>query len=153
MRRVELGPTGNTVADNVLRFRKGQGLTLRQLADRMAEAGRPITHTAVSDIEKRARRVDADDLVALAVVLGVSPSALLVPATSNEPSGSAAVVEVTGAGPRAARDVWDWLRGHQPIRPDDDPRVFRAQSLPLWLDTLDSTGITGKRGERRRGNN
>lgn len=152
MRRVELGPTGNTVAENVERFRKGQGLTLRQLADRMAEAGRPITHTAVSDIEKRARRVDADDLVALALVLGVSPSTLLMPTTPTDATGSAVVVEVTGAGSRAARDVWDWLRTDTALDPEADPREFRWRAVPAWADALTALGMDSRGKERRRGN-
>ncbi len=152
VRRVELGPTGNAVADNVARFRKGQGLTLRQVADRMAEVGRPITHTAVSDIENRARRVDSDDLVALALVLGVAPSSLLMPHTTPSATGSATQVEVTGAGERSARDVWDWLRTDAALDPALDPREFRFRAVPAWADELAALGMDARGKERRRGN-
>ncbi len=142
------------VAANVSRFRKAQGLTLRQISERMADIGRPLTHTAVSDVEKMARRVDTDDLVALALVLGVSPLALLMPETPASATGSAVQVEVTGGGPRASRDVWDWLRADAPLDPDADPREFRWRSVPPWAEVLADLGMDARGKERRaaRGN-
>ncbi len=109
-RRVELGPTGQTVAHNVARIRKTQGLTLRDVSDRLTGTDRPLAHNTISEIERGARRVDVDDLVALAVALNCTPLALLLPPTSAEH-----VVSITGAEMRPGWEVWDWGRGERPL--------------------------------------
>lgn len=76
-RRVEIGPTGHTVRANVKNFRKQRGLTLRGLAERLEQGGRPMAHNTVSEIERGARRIDVDDLTALADALDVMPVDLL----------------------------------------------------------------------------
>lgn len=81
----------------------------------MSELGRPITASGLQKIEAHTRRVDADDLVALAVALGVSPVAILLPGTS-EPGDS---VSVTGVGAADALAVWEWANGGRPLREAD----------------------------------
>ena len=76
---VQHGPTAATVAANVKRLREQQNLGLRALAQRLADVGRPLTHTALDKIERGTRRVDVDDLMALAAALDVSPATLLMP--------------------------------------------------------------------------
>ncbi|MFD8695631.1 helix-turn-helix domain-containing protein [Kitasatospora purpeofusca] len=102
-----LGPTGEHVRRNVTRIREARGLTKKELADRTAELGRPIPPLGVSRVEAGTRRVDADDLVVLAVALDVSPSSLLLPLDDRE----GVLVEVTGAGQVLASAAWDWLDG------------------------------------------
>ena len=76
-------------AANVARLRKARGLSLRGLSEALRKAGRSLSADAINKIENgrllddpkhrgnppQIRRVDADDLVALAAALGVSPSA------------------------------------------------------------------------------
>ena len=57
---------------NVHNIRKRQGLTLRQLADQMKIINWPLSHIALSEIERGARRADADDIAALATALDVT---------------------------------------------------------------------------------
>jgi len=78
-RAVEVGPVGSNVAVNVRRIRKVRGLTTRQLSARLAEAGRPIPASGITRIEQELRRVDVDDLTALAAALGVRATQLLLP--------------------------------------------------------------------------
>lgn len=73
------GPTGKHVFENVKRLRAEKRLSLAQLAELLAEAGRPIRTTGLHRLENGKRRVDVDDLVGLAEVFGVSPMALLSP--------------------------------------------------------------------------
>lgn len=50
---------------------------MRALAERLAELGRPILPSGISKMEHGQRRVDADELIALASAFGVSPNRLL----------------------------------------------------------------------------
>lgn len=62
---------------NVRFLRQAHGLTYRELAVQLAKAGRPIPELGLSRLERGERRIDVDDLVALAQVLGVTPQELL----------------------------------------------------------------------------
>jgi transcriptional regulator with XRE-family HTH domain len=110
----QYGPTAATVAANVQRLRKRRELSIYQLSKLLRDRGRPITPAAVGKIERQQRQVTVDDLVTLAVVFGVSPSALLLP-LDDTPNRT---VEITGAGDHPVRaDVaWDWMDGKRPLR-------------------------------------
>ena len=71
VRRVALGDTGRRVAQNVRALRLERNLTQAELA---IMAGLPSQ--SVTEIENGARRVDVDDLVALAHVLRVPVSTI-----------------------------------------------------------------------------
>lgn len=53
--------------------------TQTELACRLTEVGQKMSLSSISDIEKRKRRVDVDELVAFAAVLRVTPEALMRP--------------------------------------------------------------------------
>jgi transcriptional regulator with XRE-family HTH domain len=77
-RRVEIGPTGETVRATVRDIRTNRRrLTLRDLSEKMTTVGWPMAHNTISEIERGARRVDVDDLMALAAALETSPLELL----------------------------------------------------------------------------
>lgn len=77
----DLGPIGGHVAENLKRLRFVQRVTTEQLADRVCNLGRPMYGTTITKIEKLQRRVDVDDLAALAAALNVTPTQLLEPPT------------------------------------------------------------------------
>lgn len=77
----ELGPVGERVAENLKRLRAVQRVTTEQLAKRVSGLGRPMYGTTITKIEKLWRRVDVDDLAALAAALSVTPAQLLEPPT------------------------------------------------------------------------
>ncbi|KWT62843.1 hypothetical protein ADL21_06255 [Streptomyces albus subsp. albus] len=104
-------PTGKTVASNVRRVRELRGLSTYELSRKLEAAGRPIAPSALAKVERAERRVDAGDLVALAAILRVNPSALLLPLTDDY----AETVEITGVGTVGAEQAWDWLDGEGPI--------------------------------------
>ncbi|UAK35193.1 helix-turn-helix domain-containing protein [Nocardia asteroides] len=106
-----LGITGETVAKNVERLRKKRGLQYTELAARLEAIGRPIPTLGLRHIEAMKRRVDADDLVALAVALGTNTNALLLPPT-NSPTH---LVELTGSRDQTAADAWAWAQGKRPL--------------------------------------
>jgi transcriptional regulator with XRE-family HTH domain len=66
VRRVTLGAVGENVRDNVRTLRTAQELTQAQLAN-MAD----LPSQSITEIENGARRVDVDDLVAIALALKV----------------------------------------------------------------------------------
>ena len=62
------------MAAQIRRQREREQLSLQDLSDRLESAvGRPILPSGISKIEQGDRRVDVDDLVALADALGTAP--------------------------------------------------------------------------------
>ena len=92
-RRVELGEVGHTVKAQVRRLREQRELSLQALSDRLETVGRPILASGLSKIEAGTRRVDVDDLVALAEALGTTPDDLLT-ASEAAPRSQGGVASV-----------------------------------------------------------
>jgi transcriptional regulator with XRE-family HTH domain len=65
----------------------------------------------VSKIEQDARRVDADDLIALALVLGVNANSILL----NRRARRTDVLDLTATFRQRADVVWDWADGREPM--------------------------------------
>lgn len=141
----QYGPTARTVAGNVRRIRELRGKTIYELAGQLKQMGRAIAPSAVAKIERAERQVTVDDLVALAIALGVSPSALMLP-QNDAPTVH---VEVTGAGAIDAERAWDWMDGQRalyaPIELDRTAAMLdfllvsrppkRREQLVEWLNT------------------
>jgi 8-oxo-dGTP diphosphatase len=87
----------------------------------MSAAGQPVLDTGILKTEKGDRRVDVDELVAFAAVLGTSPNELLGPWLRAR--GIPVDCELTpGWAPADAADVWAWLTGEKPLPNGDTPR-------------------------------
>ncbi|MEB3966254.1 helix-turn-helix transcriptional regulator [Streptomyces kunmingensis] len=148
--RIEVGPTGRTVAANVKRLREGRGLTLRALSAALKDNGRPLSADALNKIEngdgnqaRGVRRVDVDDLVALAVALDVSPLALLLPHDAR------GVAEITGAGEVDGRDAWSWGRSMSPLRHSTvQDQEERERGLMAFHLASSPVGITKQSRQR-----
>lgn len=92
-------------------------MTTRQLSGALERAGRNIPPSGITRMEKGERVVTSDELAALAVAFGVSPSALLLP-LGDSPSEA---IEVTGGGTVPADVAWDWADGKRPLHwPEGD---------------------------------
>jgi transcriptional regulator with XRE-family HTH domain len=120
--RTGASPARRNVAINMRAIRKERGMSLRALSTRMGELGRSLAPDTLSRIERAAfggpkqlRRVDVDDLVALALALGVTPSRLLLPGpqTISTPP-RVQLTTVVNAPPRA---IWRWANGISPLPP------------------------------------
>jgi transcriptional regulator with XRE-family HTH domain len=138
-----LGATGLLAAQRVRELREARGWTYKELSDRLAAAGRPVPPLGLRRIESADRRIDADDLVALAVVLGVNPSAILLP-----PHGHGHI-EVTGAGSVPTDRAWAWADGHGPLA-DDEDGVALADFLDLARPSPPALAYLDSREGRRR---
>lgn len=66
------GVAGRNVSRNVERLRNQRGLSFVDLAELLKQEGRPIPVLGLRRIEKGERRVDVDDMAALAAVFGVA---------------------------------------------------------------------------------
>lgn len=116
----EPGPTGLRLAKN-LRAVRGQ-VSVRELSARMRDLGRPLLPSAISKIENAQRRVDVDELIALAIALDCAPNRLLIGPDANDEQITLTVGNIqppTGLGTidtqPSARDGWKWARGVEPL--------------------------------------
>ncbi|WUD74600.1 helix-turn-helix transcriptional regulator [Streptomyces sp. NBC_00510] len=139
----QYGSTAVTVADNVRRLRDRRGMTIYELSALLRAAGRPITPAAVGKIERQQRQVTVDDLAALAVIFGVSPSALLLPLTRE------GAVEVTGAGTVPASTAWEWADGQRPLVIPPGDKGQAMLEYRLWGRPPAAEGASLSAADRR----
>ncbi|MFC9766612.1 helix-turn-helix domain-containing protein [Rhodococcus jostii] len=135
-----LGPIGELAAGNVKRLREHHRLSYAELSRRLIELGRPIAPLGLSRIESGERRIDADDLVALAITLHVSPLAIILPTESSKltPDGES----------YDQREIWEWGQGVDSLEHDrGDPTAqlaFLRESNPLLYATITAQQAEGK---------
>lgn len=110
-KKIDLGGTGETVKENVKRLRGG--MQYKELSERLSKLGRPIPPLGLRRIEAGERRVDVDDLVALAVAFDVSPLTILLPADASNVRSS----PLTGVPDREVAHSlqWAWGEGSIPL--------------------------------------
>jgi transcriptional regulator with XRE-family HTH domain len=157
-KRNPLGPTGETVRANVKRLRDGQNLGYAKLARRLEDVGRPIPELGLRRIETGTRRVDADDLMALAAALDVSPATLLMPGTAE---GEATVEATATPEEVTAQQLWAWLTAKRGIGLEGREQLaWLLGAVPHWAlnitmgtpDVVVAVGPTAE-GEVDHGNN
>jgi len=130
-KRLELGPTGEAVAHNIATARKWQNLTWTDVSRRLEERGRRIPPLGIRRIEEGERRVDADDLVAIAAALEVSPATLLMPPTSTPDTKAVA----SGIEPTDALELWRWITataGRPPGSAVEVDLEWMHRARPAW---------------------
>lgn len=103
------GPVSRYVADNLVRLRKARSLSTTRLSAELKEIGHSIPATGITRIEKGERRVDVDDLMALAAALKVSPTAFLLPPTL------VGDVEIAPDLTLPAVEAWLWATSRRPL--------------------------------------
>lgn len=74
-----IGQLGLTVIENIKSLRVQQRLNYTELAAKVTEAGRPLNAVGIRRIEEGERRLDIDEIAAMATALGVTVQALLDP--------------------------------------------------------------------------
>lgn len=131
-RKSSIGPTGEAVRANIIRIREGQNLSYAEVTRRLTEAGRAIPELGLRNIERGQRKVDVDELVALAQVLGVAPITLLMPYTEQSTDS----VHLTGSRGVTSARLWEWLTAATPLdgHPETSAELWEwlMRCRPLW---------------------
>jgi transcriptional regulator with XRE-family HTH domain len=137
-RKIQRDPTSERVCRNITELRKERKMSLAGLADRLRDVGRPILRSGLHKIENGDRRVDVDDLVAIALALDTSPNRLLLGPVAEDEK-----IELARGVPATGRQAWSWARGDKPFPPSDpmeqvfeDGRVVQVgtpESGVRWL--------------------
>lgn len=102
-----IGPDGIAVLTKVRMLRRKRGLSLRRMAEETQKLRRTLTADALNKIELGVRRIDIDDLFALAEALNVTAAQLLEPpeecstCKGRPPAGFSCLA--CGATPEAGR--------------------------------------------------
>jgi transcriptional regulator with XRE-family HTH domain len=107
----EPGPTSVRTAANLRQIRQERGVSYAELARRLRTLLHPILDTGIMKIEKGDRRVDVDDLVALALALGVTPNRLILPGVTPADMISGYALTPAVAGNPVA--LWQWAQGER----------------------------------------
>lgn len=110
---------GDIVARQIRRYRLEKGWSIRELAEACAKSGATqLTQSSLANIERgvkefaqrKGREVSVDELVALAVVLGVPPLALLLPISDDNKRIGTETVAVTPSLDASWYTLAGWLR-------------------------------------------
>lgn len=124
---IDLGPVGARTAAVIREIREQRRLKYAELSRILDGLGRPIPALGLRRIEAGERRVDVDDLVALALALEVSPLRLLLPVETSP--------LVPGGDEYSAGRIWNWGIGTWPLGGDEV--TFVRDSHPLkWAATM-----------------
>ena len=104
------------LAANIIRFRNSQDLSQHDLAAALASVGCVKSQTWVSRVERGLHSPTINDVVHLALALGVSLPALLTPPEDNDNT----------------RQLWNWLNSVAPLQEhtEEQARVWRAGLRP-----------------------
>lgn len=115
-----------TIATEVRRHRKRQGLSAQGLADACAELGYPIARQVLANLENgRREAVTVAELLVLGRALSVPPLLLAFPV------GAQAQVEATPDEPRDTLAVVRWASGEAPF-PRESP-TWPPEDVTEWL--------------------
>jgi transcriptional regulator with XRE-family HTH domain len=116
-----VGPV-EVVARRMRELREKRRLSGARLAERMREAGIPWQRDTVANLENgRRASVGVDELLALAAVLEVAPTHLLVPLEDEQP------YEITPGRVEPSGTVRDWVRGYITLN-GTDPRNYFSET-------------------------
>jgi transcriptional regulator with XRE-family HTH domain len=125
-----VGDAGMVAANNVQRLRGD--MSYAELGRRLEEIGHPIPTLGLRRMEKGQRRIDVDDLVALAQVFGVSPLGILLPYGLSYERIKYLSTKRDGAD-QSVRDLWRWALAQETLTDDEDVRLLRVRTIPQWL--------------------
>lgn len=124
----EMGSAGRIFGKNLRRIRRALNLSTAEVSERLEQIARPIPATSLGRMESGYRKAEVDDVMALAIVLDVSPLALLLPDTRRPGEASELPGRIA-----PAEAFWRWALGERALNPQTDQTAFGALSMPAWL--------------------
>jgi transcriptional regulator with XRE-family HTH domain len=132
-KRLDIEPGAVTpaevVASNIRSWRRVRNLTQAQLAERMSALDYPwLSEGVLGFIERGDRTVTVDELLTLALVLGVDVPTLLDP-TGIDGTGTSRLHVVKEIDAMPAKAAKAWLRGDARVLVDD-ANAFRHGPVP-----------------------
>lgn len=104
-------------------LRKARGLTVRQLADQMTEAGVKLLPSAVTSLEQGKRRATAEEVLALAYLLRVNPNRILF----SERAGIEGI-KITPTVSTTQHRAWAWADGSWHLDSQYEPGTPSAEA-------------------------
>lgn len=110
MPTLEIDAVTRRVADSLNQLRRQRRIGLRELSRSLDELGRKIIPSSLIRAERAERRIDADDIVALALALGSTPNRLLL-----GPAADDSLLDLTPRVTVTARDAWRWAAGDRAL--------------------------------------
>lgn len=144
MTTLDLGPTGSRAAENVTRQRKRLNLTYAALEKRLEDAGHRIPALGLRRIEAKARKIDIDDLLALAYALECTPMFLLAPVAPTES------VTAVPDGEFVWEEIRNWIAGAVKLTPADIAAHWSSvaaeseNQLRHWSEKLEKLKADGE---------
>jgi transcriptional regulator with XRE-family HTH domain len=115
--------------------RKRQGLSQDDLVKRLEKLGRYMDRSNLSRIERGETTGQLDNVVALALALGVAPIHLMVPREGEE------AVELAPKRRLSAGDARLWIGGRK-LLPESDPVAFVAAMSDEEQEQLARAGVS-----------
>ncbi len=131
-RHSEVGPTGKRVGENLRAFRDAGGFTTSVVAAAVTALGVPMTASTVTKIEVAGRRVNVDELVALALALNISPVTLLMPRQAPDADPSDPQSDQVGITDQVSvpwETAWRWMHGEWPFTHGKWPSVEKPEQI------------------------
>lgn len=122
-----VGPVGETVRRELVLLRRLRQMSQRALAQQVSALGVRLAPSAVAKIEDGSRRVDVDDLIALAVALNAPVARLLVGDFQRALEDDPTVALTPGLKVDAFR-AWGFVTGQAALADPDDPGDRRPAS-------------------------
>jgi len=127
------------VGRNLAALRTERRLTVRGLSAAMGRLGLPMLPSVITKTEHGERRVSVNEMVALALVLNVPPTRLMLPVDDPDEQ-----IWLVPCAPVTAKTAWRWAQAetsmtfgrladlHDPETRDDE---FVRESVPKWERT------------------
>lgn len=109
---VEAASPGEILVRQLREIRERRGWSQQRLADELRSFGLPLDRSAVAKIESKTRNVSLDEAITLALALGVSPLALLLPRHDER-------VRVAPRCDVGNFEATHWFRGFIPLAEQD----------------------------------
>lgn len=138
---------GDIVAQQIRTYRQAKGWSIRELSEACAKYGAvQLTQSSLANIERgrdvsaqrKGREVSVDELLALAVVLGVPPMALLLPVEDDADRASVTTVQVTPTVAASWYIFAGWLRAQWGLSHDlsanQNSKGWRVKNFFLVMD-------------------